>query len=269
MTKSIETDALTRRGFIGIAAVSAAALPAAGALTRREEPPALGDRFPSQEYEAVRDTVAGSHGNVPRVTELVEARPALARATIDWGFGDWESAIGAASHVGNREIAALLISHGARPDIFTGAMMGWVDAVRGMVTAQPGVQRLLGPHGFTLAHHARVGGDDAALVREYLDELGDADNAYERPELSEAEQAVYTGTYEHASGTLEVLVTRFGLAIKSGTGFSRTLVSLGAHAFHPVGAEHVRVIFEVRDDAARSVTIHDPGPIVTATRAAG
>ena len=56
-----------------------------------------------------------AHGNVRRVRELVEDRPSLAKASWDWGFGDWEDALGAASHMGNREIAEYLIGHGARP----------------------------------------------------------------------------------------------------------------------------------------------------------
>ena len=37
-----------------------------------------------------------------RVKELVGRQPALAKATWDWGFGDWETSLGAASHVGHR-----------------------------------------------------------------------------------------------------------------------------------------------------------------------
>ena len=40
---------------------------------------------------------------------------ALACATLDWGFGDWETALGAASHVGRPEIAEYLIANGAEP----------------------------------------------------------------------------------------------------------------------------------------------------------
>src|SRR5262249_873560 len=61
--------------------------------------------FPGTPPELAREMVAVSHGNVKRVRELVEAHPALAKAAWDWGFGDWETALGAASHVGNREIA--------------------------------------------------------------------------------------------------------------------------------------------------------------------
>jgi hypothetical protein len=44
------------------------------------------------------------------------------RAAWDWGFGDWEDALGACSHTGNREIAGYLIER-ARPTIFSAAML--------------------------------------------------------------------------------------------------------------------------------------------------
>src|SRR5262245_29120480 len=54
--------------------------------------------FPFQARDLVREVVGASHGNLPRVKELIEAMPALARASWDWGFGDHEAAIDAASH---------------------------------------------------------------------------------------------------------------------------------------------------------------------------
>src|SRR5881296_2049541 len=71
--------------------------------------------FPTQDPALVREMVAVAHGNVKRVKELVDRQQTLAKATWDWGFGDWESALGAASHVGNREIAEYVIANGARP----------------------------------------------------------------------------------------------------------------------------------------------------------
>src|SRR6185503_18929276 len=99
-----------------------------------------------------------SHGRFERVKALVGASPALARATWDWGFGDWETALGAASHVGNREIAQYLVSMGARPDLFYHAMMGHLDVIKAAVAAQPGIQTIRGPHGITLLMHAQAGG---------------------------------------------------------------------------------------------------------------
>src|SRR5262245_57767080 len=122
----------SRRNFLS----TAAALPLAVRQSRTAEPattePAtvVPTAFPMQPPDMVRERVTVSHGNAKRVRELVEAHPALARAAIDWGFGDWEDALGAASHVGNRDIAEYLISRGARPTIFSAAMLGQLDAVK-------------------------------------------------------------------------------------------------------------------------------------------
>jgi len=86
----------------------------------------------------VREMVGVSYGNVARVRALLANRPALANATWDWGFGDWETALGAASHVGHREIAAMLLAAGARPTLFSAAMLGQLDVVKAFVAAHPG-----------------------------------------------------------------------------------------------------------------------------------
>ncbi len=61
--------------------------------------------------------------------------PRLANATWDWGGGDWESALGAAGHMGRRDIAELLLAHGARLDLFVAAMLGEVEVVRAILDA--------------------------------------------------------------------------------------------------------------------------------------
>lgn len=133
--------------------------------------------FPLHPPEMVRETVTVAHFYVKRVKELVDARPALARAAVDWGFGDWEDALGAASHIGNREIAEYLLSKSARPSIFSAAMLGQLDVVRAFITAQPGVQRTAGPHSISLLSHARAGGKQAQAVFDYLNSLEDAGEA--------------------------------------------------------------------------------------------
>ena len=115
----------------------------------------------------MREIVGASHGNFARVREAVERQPALARASVDWGFGDWETCIdAAAAHVGNKPIADLLLTHGARPTIF-GGDDGQLDTVKAFVAARPGIQKTLGPHGINLMSHARAGGADAAAVVQY------------------------------------------------------------------------------------------------------
>src|SRR5436190_13200468 len=74
-------------------------------------------RYPSMNDNMVSTIVGAAHSNFDKVKEIVSKRPELAGASWDWGFGDFETALGAASHVGRRDIAELLMSHGARPDI--------------------------------------------------------------------------------------------------------------------------------------------------------
>jgi ankyrin repeat protein len=96
-----------------------------------------------------------AHGYADAVRTALEQDPTLANATVDWGGGDWESALGAASHVGNREIAELLLEHGARLDVFAAAMLELVDVVRAALEARPELRDATGPHGIPLRAHAK------------------------------------------------------------------------------------------------------------------
>lgn len=234
----------------------------------RQGPPSS---FPAQEADLVRATVGASHGNFEHVRTLVESRPALANATWDWGFGDWETALGAASHTGRIEIARFLMKHGARPDIFTCAMLGQLEAVEAIVRANPGVQRTPGPHGLTLMHHARSGGERAAPVVAYLETVGGADDGAASKPLSADERLGYLGVYAFgptAADQLHVVESRNGmLGLKRGAeGTLRRLHNLGSHAFHPAGAPAVRIQFEFEGPVARRVTVLDPTPVVSAER---
>src|SRR5436190_14522978 len=174
--------------------------------------------FPAQDPDLVREMVSVSHGNVKRVKELVDRRPTLAGAAWDWGFGDWENALGAASHVGNREIAEYLLAHGARPTIFSAAMLGQLEVVKAFAAASPGVQRIHGPHGITLLAHAKAGGERASAVMTYLEGLGDADPRLVSEALSEDDIAAVTGTYAFGSGPTDRIAVA---ATKGQLGFTR------------------------------------------------
>ena len=151
--------------------------------------------IPQQAPSVVKEMVGVAHGSLARVRELVERQPALANATIDWGFGDWEDALGAASHMGRREIAEFLLAQGARPTLFSAAMLGQVDVVKAVVGATPGVQRTLGPHGITLLAHARAGGPGAVEVVKYLESVGDADRRPATQPLEPADRDAVVGEY--------------------------------------------------------------------------
>ena len=113
--------------------------------------------------------VAKAHGDLEAVRELLEEEPALVNASWDWGGGDWETGLGAAAHMGRRQIALLLLDHGARLDLFAAAMLGCFDIVSATLANFPELRDAKGPHGIPLVEHARVGGADARAVLELLE----------------------------------------------------------------------------------------------------
>jgi ankyrin repeat protein len=102
--------------------------------------------------------------------EMLENDHLLLHASHDWGGGDFESAIEAAGHVGNKEIANYLLEKGARYNIYLACMLGHKDIVKQVLTFNPGLINSKGPHGFTMLHHAQKG--EAAEIAEYLQSLG-------------------------------------------------------------------------------------------------
>ena len=107
------------------------------------------------EASQVQAFVGNAHGDLEAVRAALESEPRLVNAAWDWGGGDWETPLGAASHMLRRDIAELLLAHGARLDVFAAAMLGDVDVVRAVLTAHPELRDALGPHGIPLAAHAQ------------------------------------------------------------------------------------------------------------------
>lgn len=126
---------------------------------------------PALDLKLVEEFVGVAHGNFARVKELLEQEPALVNATWDWGGGDFETALGAAAHMGNKPIANFLLERGARLDIFAAAMLGKLAVVKAALEAYPDAVNTPGPHGIPLYVHAEAGGADAKAVVEYLDSL--------------------------------------------------------------------------------------------------
>jgi hypothetical protein len=117
----------------------------------------------------VQTFVANAHGDLEVVRSLLAEEPRLVNAAWDWGGGDWETGLGAAAHMGRRDIALFLLESGARIDLFAAAMLGDVEVVRAMIAAHPSMRDELGPHGIPLVDHARAGGDEARAVLELLE----------------------------------------------------------------------------------------------------
>jgi len=151
----------TRRSMISAVALAPAAL-------AQSRIPARG---PQLDATLVKDFVGAAHGNIEKTRALLEQQPALVNSTWDWGGGDWETGLGGASHMGNREIALYLLDHGARMDLFAAAMLGKLDVVKAAMAAFPGAHKILGPHKIPLIAHARKGGPEAEAVVRFLEEL--------------------------------------------------------------------------------------------------
>ena len=130
-----------------------------------------GDKGAQLEPALVQEFVRLAHFDYESIKNMMKLGPALALASWDWGGGDFETGLGAASHVGNRDIALFLLENGARPNLFSAAMLGQLDVVRGFLEADPTLINCRGPHGLTLVHHARQGGPKASQVLEYIESL--------------------------------------------------------------------------------------------------
>jgi len=126
---------------------------------------------PPIEAELVKAFVRAGHRDLDEVKALFSQEPGLLNASWDWGAGDFETALGGASHTGQREIALFLLEQGARMDVFAAAMLGHLDVVKAAVAAHPGVARAAGPHGIQLLMHARMGGEPAADVLAFLQSI--------------------------------------------------------------------------------------------------
>jgi hypothetical protein len=266
-------QAFPRRALLKFASIAIplqALLAKGDGMGSQPESMPVNDTFPAHQPELVREMVIVSHFNLQRVRELVEARPALARAAMDWGFGDWEDALGAASHTGNRAIAEYLIERGARPSIFSAAMLGQLEVVRSFIVAQPGVQKIRGPHSIPLLAHARQGGPKARPVLEYLQSLGDAGSEPEPP-LEPQQRANLLGTYIFGIAAGQ----RVDVTVENGGGMQnqltwtrrgttgRALYHLGNSIFYPAGAPAVKIAFK-SDDQGMLMTVSDPDVVLTA-----
>jgi hypothetical protein len=164
---------MNRRYFISKTVTSAAALgvgtlisDAQTSLAKTNSPfiPAPGEvarkRGP-QDLTLVYAFVGAGHGNLEKVQEMVAQDPHLVYAARDWGNGDWETALGGASHTGQRDIALYLLSQGARIDAYCAAMLGERDVMLALLKTNPSIATAKGPHGYTLLYHVAISGEVA------------------------------------------------------------------------------------------------------------
>jgi len=265
--KALKTSALV---FMGLA------LPRGlSAENRKEFIPnrkKIPEHFPNIDPQIIGEVVGKSHFDLDRVKELVEARPELSRSVWEWRFGDFESAIGAASHVGRRDIALYLLEKGARPTIFTFAMLGAHDTIKSLIEAYPGIQKSSGPHGFSLLDHAYAGKrmkdkmsvaevDNVSRTIDYLEAIGDA-SGQTYLEVSAEEQKKYLGDYWYGDSEAEGFTIKNNmrnmLSLGPIGGFGGGLYKIAENKFTYNGAPSVNISFEVIDNIVKSLTLKDP-----------
>lgn len=153
--RSFLKQSLAGTALLGTAVILPGQTTPGDAAGPRKEP----ERGQPIDLEVAKAFVSAGHRDLEKVKELFGQHPLILNALVDLGKGDWESALGAASHVGNKEIAQFLIEAGARPDIFCAAMMGARDVVLSTIKFSPQAANARGPHGLMLLYHVGYSGD--------------------------------------------------------------------------------------------------------------
>jgi uncharacterized protein len=111
--------------------------------------------------------VAAGHHDLETIKTMLRTNPELLEVSFEWQPGDFETALQAASHVGNSDIALYLLEHGATPQITTASMLGDTAAVHNFLRTDPSLIYAKGAHGISLLVHA-VMSSNRDLVRDLI-----------------------------------------------------------------------------------------------------
>ena len=103
--------------------------------------------------------VMAAHHDLNKVTQLLQNNPGLIEARASWN----ETPLGAAAHVGNKDIMTYLIEQGARPDICAWAALGNLEAVMKTVRQHHECVRARGAHNLSVVFHAIMGSNFEVL----------------------------------------------------------------------------------------------------------
>lgn len=120
-----------------------------------------------EDRQAVVDQLVGNaHGAPDVVRSILDENPDLVEARATWG----ESALEAASQMGRKDIARLLIERGAQPDFFAAVMLGDLERVRAALDREPELAHASGVHELAPLYFAAAG--DELEMAELLFERG-------------------------------------------------------------------------------------------------
>ncbi len=111
--------------------------------------------------ELIREYVISAHARLEKVQSLLQQHPSLLTVRHAWGENDYETALQAAAHVGNRPIAEYLLSQGFPLDICAAAALGREQAVADFLKADATLAQARGAHNISLIYHAALSGNIA------------------------------------------------------------------------------------------------------------
>jgi hypothetical protein len=157
--RSFLSQGLTAAVVVGTTSLSSAQTGSSSSSSGAATKPAEVKRRPPLVGDTVFEFVRAGHGDLPKVKKMLGEEPLLLNGMWDWGGGDWETALGGASHIGSREVALHLLDAGARIDAFCAAMLGEADFVKALLRFNPSAATARGPHGYTLLYHVGYTGD--------------------------------------------------------------------------------------------------------------
>ena len=107
------------------------------------------------DQSVVEELVGNAHGNLARVRELLDVHPAALNLKAPWN----ETAIEAATQMGDKPIIELLIGRGAPVDFFTACVLGRRDEVVAALDADASRVNARGVHDLPALYFAAIGGD--------------------------------------------------------------------------------------------------------------
>ncbi len=120
----------------------------------------------------VEEFVRVAHSDFDLVKKMLEKTPNLLNTSHDWGNGDFETALGAAGHMGLENVIDYLVAKGSGLDIFILTFLGKTNMVNDLLTEFSGLLHSKGPHGFTLLHYAKLGGNRSKVLYDSFIEKG-------------------------------------------------------------------------------------------------
>ena len=150
----------------------------------------------TQDY--IREFILAGHGNLAKVQAMLNDDPRL----LNVMFEEWkETALGAASHVGNRPIAEYLLQQGAPMNICTAAMLGDKATVARFLQDDRAQATATGAHDLTVLYHTAISGNTE--IADLLVQYGGGEGASHalHPAIGRGHVGMVKWLLEHGAAT--------------------------------------------------------------------